>query len=79
MVTPVFITQIEDGEETVLSEQIHSLQLKDTTSISIPTLNTYCDNGMTPSSLMASTDDSMDDVFPEAVLSSENTTYYSSN
>ena len=71
MVTPVFITQIEDGEETVLSEQIHSLQLKDTASISIPTLNTYCDNGMTPSSLMASTDDSMDDVFPEAVLSSE--------
>ena len=67
MVTPVFITQIEDEEANILSEQIHSLHLKDTVFMSIPTLNTYCDNGMTPFSMMASTDDTKDDVFPEAV------------
>ena len=70
MVTPVFITQIEDEEETILSEQIHSLHLKDTASMSIPTLNPYCDKEMTPPPMMASTDGTMDDVFPEAVCSS---------
>ena len=67
MVTPFFITQIEDEEETILSEQIHSLHLKDTASMSIATLNTYYDIEMTPPAMMASTDDTNDDVFPEAV------------
>ena len=67
MVTPVFITQIEDEEETILSEQIHSLHLKDTASMSIATLNPYYDNEMTPPAMMASTDDTDDNVFPEAV------------
>ena len=67
MVTPVFITQIEDGEETILSEQIHSLNLKDTTSMSTTTMNTYYSAEMTHPTMMASTKDKDDDVFPQAM------------
>ena len=67
MVTPVFITQIEGGEETILSEQIYSLVLKDTTSMSTTTMNTYYFAKMTHPTMMASTEHKDDDVFPQAV------------
>ena len=69
MVTPVFITQIEEEEETILSEQINFLNLKDTTSMSIATMNTYYAAEMTHPTMMASTKDKDDDVFPQAVYS----------
>ena len=55
MVTLVFITQIEEEEESILSEQIHSLNLKDTTSMSTMTTNTYSPVDKTQTATMAST------------------------
>ena len=53
MVTPVFITQIEDEEHSVLSEQIHSLNLKDTTSVSTMATNTYIPKEKAPFTVTA--------------------------
>ena len=64
MVTPVFITQIEDEEHSVLSEQIHSLNLKDTTSMSTKAFNTYIPQGKAPSTVTARTKKKGNDVFP---------------
>ena len=55
MVTPVFITQIEDEEHSFLSEQIHSLNLKDTTSMSTKAFNTYIPQRKAPSTVTART------------------------
>ena len=54
MVTPVIITQIEEGEESILSEQIHSLNLNNTTSMSTMTTNTYFPVETTHPTMMAS-------------------------
>ena len=54
MVTPVFITQIEEEEESNLSEQILPLNLKDSTSsMSTMTTNTYSPADKTQSTTMA--------------------------
>ena len=53
MVTPVLITQIEDEEHSVLSEQIHSLNLKDTTSVSTMATNTYIPKEKAPFTVTA--------------------------
>ena len=69
MVTPFFITQIEDGEESILSEQIHSLNLKDTTSMPTMTTNTYFPVETTHTTMMASNKNIDDKVFPLEVYS----------
>ena len=69
MVIPVFITQIEEGDDSILSEQIHSLNLKDTTSMSTMTTNTYYPVETTKPTMMASDINTEDKVFPLEVYS----------
>ena len=69
MVTPVFITQIEEGEDSFLLEQIHSLNLKDTTSMSTMTTNTYFPVETTKLTIMASNKNMNGEVFPLEVYS----------
>ena len=64
MMAPVFITQIKEGEDSLLSEQIHSLNLKDTTSMSTMTTNTYFPAETTKLTMMASNKNMDDKVFP---------------
>ena len=69
MVTSFFITQIEEGEDSFLSEQIHSLNLKDTTSMLTMTTNTYFPVETTKPTMMASNINTDDEVFPLEVYS----------
>ena len=69
MVTLVFIKQIEEGEDSFLLEQIHSLNLKDTTSMLTMTTNTYFPVEMTKITMMASNKNTDDEVFPLEVYS----------
>ena len=64
MVTPVFITQIKEREDSFLSEQTHSLIFKDTTSMLTMTTNTYFPVETTKPVMMASNINTDDKVFP---------------
>ena len=71
MVTPVFITQIEVEEDSILSEQIHSLNLKNTTSMLTMTTNTYFPVETTKPTMMMSNINTDNKVFPLEVYSTK--------
>ena len=69
MVTPVFITQIEEEDHSFLSEQVHSLNLKDTTSVMIMATNTYIPQEKAPSTVTAHAHTNGNDMFPSPLYS----------
>ena len=64
MVTPVFITQIEEEDHSFLTEQVHSLNLKDTTSVMTMATNTYIPREKASSTVTAHTHTNGTDMFP---------------